>query len=516
MKVVGMLKLILVALFIFFGVAANAEESVESYTNDHRGEIVQDFLDLLSLPNVAANLDDIKTNADYIQRLLEARGFETELLSIDENSRPAIFGVLDVGAEKTITLYIHYDGQPVDLSRWVTPPFAPVVRQGRLEDGAAIVDLANYNGPMEDDWRIYGRSASDDKAPIIALVYALDAMKAAGVTPSVNIKLFIDGEEEAGSVELAPTIMKYRDTLQSDFWLFLDGPQDQRGNPRVVLGVRGVFGFDLTVFGPVRGLHSGHYGNFSPNPSLRLAHLLASMRREDGHVLIEGFYDQVREAGDMERSLIAAIPDADALVMKDAGISDREYPDLRYEETLLLPALNIRGLAAGGVGDMARNIIDSRAIASIGIRLAPDMTIAKTRQVIEAHIEAQGYFIVREDPTLEQRLAHPKIAKIDWGQSGYPAVRTNPDNPWVARTIEIMQQVTDGETIVYPTLGGSLPLAHIVLPLDVPFAILPIVNQDNSQHAPNENIRLGHLFRGIEIYAAILAGIGLEGETDVD
>jgi len=497
-------------------VAAIAEESVESYTNDHRGDIVQDFLNLLSLPNVAANLDDIKTNAVYIQRLLEARGFETGLLSIDEESRPAIYGVLDVGAEKTITLYIHYDGQPVDLSRWVTPPFSPVVRQGRLEDGAAIVDLANYNGPMEDDWRIYGRSASDDKAPIIALIYALDAMKAAGVTPSVNIKLFIDGEEEAGSVELAPTIMKYQDTLQSDFWLFLDGPQDQRGNPRVVLGVRGVFGFDLTVFGPVRGLHSGHYGNFSPNPSLRLAHLLASMRTEDGHVLIEGFYDEVREAGEMERALIAAIPDADALVMKDAGISDREYPDLRYEETLLLPALNIRGLSAGGVGDMARNIIDSRAIASIGIRLAPDMTIAKTRQVIEAHIEAQGYFIVREDPTLEQRLAHPKIAKIDWGQSGYPAVRTNPDNPWVARTIEIMQQITGGETIVYPTLGGSLPLAHIVLPLDVPFAILPIVNQDNSQHAPNENIRLGHLFQGIEIYAAVLAGIGLEGEADVN
>jgi acetylornithine deacetylase/succinyl-diaminopimelate desuccinylase-like protein len=232
------------------------------------------------------------------------------------------------------------------------------------------------------------------------------------------------------------------------------------------------------------------------------------MRSEDGHVLIEGFYDEVRPAGQMERDLIAAIPDADALVMRDAGISGREYPGLRYEETLLLPALNIRGLEAGGVEDKARNIIDSRAIASIGIRMAPDMTIAKTIEVIEAHIRAEGYYIVREAPTLEERLAHPKIARVVWGKSGYPAVRTNPDDPYVQKLIAIMQEVTEGGTIIYPTLGGSLPLAHIVLPLEVPFAVLPIANQDNSQHAPNENIRLGHLFRGIEIYAAVLAGLG--------
>ena len=160
------------------------------------------------------------------------------------------------------------------------------------------------------------------------------------------------------------------------------------------------------------------------------------------------------------------------------------------------------------MGDKARNIIDSQATASIGIRMAPDMTIEETEKVVEAHIRAEGYHIVRADPTLEERLQYPKIAKVVWSNSGYPAVRTSPDDPFIQRLIDIMQAETDDETLIYPTLGGSLPLAHIVLPLDVPFAILPIANQDNSQHAPNENIRLGHLYRGIELFAAVLAGIG--------
>ena len=289
-----MLRLVLLVLFLTFGVAAAAQESLASDTQDHKLEIVQDFLKLLSMPNVADNAEDILANAEYIAGLFEARGFETEIMEA-EGGPVALYAGRDYGAEKTVTLYIHFDGQPVDESRWVTPAFEPVIRAGRLEDNAEIIDLATLDGPLQDDWRIYGRSASDDKAPIIALLAALDAMSEEGITPSVNIKVFLDGAEEAGSPNLEGLIETYRDKLASDFWLFLDGPQDQRGNPRVVLGVRGVTGFNLTVYGPVRGLHSGHYGNFAPNPSLRLAHLLASMRDENGHTLIEGFYDEVRD-----------------------------------------------------------------------------------------------------------------------------------------------------------------------------------------------------------------------------
>lgn len=485
-----------------------SEQAVHEYVAANEKAIVGDLFSLMSLPNVATDEEDIAYNAEVISKYYQLIGFETEIL--DAPGGPvALFAEKKYpGATKTVTFYIHFDGQPVDESRWATPPFEPVVRAGRLEDGAEIVDYFNYEGPTPADWRIYGRSASDDKAPVVGLFYALKALEDSGINPSVNVKIFMDGSEEMGSPNLKGLVAKYGDKLKSDFWLFLDGPQDQRGNPRVVLGVRGVTGFSLTVYGPVRGLHSGHYGNFAPNPALRLAHLLASMRDEDGHTLIKGFLDEVRPASDLDRELIAAIPDADLLVMQDAGIAGREYPEMRYEETLLLPALNVKGLAAGGVGDKARNIIDSQAEAAMGIRMAPDMTLEKTREVVEAHIEAQGYHIVREDPTMEERLKYPKIAKVVWSESGYVAVRTSPGDPNVQKLIAIMQHMTDGETIVYPTLGGSLPLAHIVLPLDAPFAILPIANQDNSQHGPNENIRLGHLFKGIEYYAAILAEMG--------
>jgi len=506
-----LLMKIAIALMVLAGPPALADdtgEAIHDFVVSKQKAIVGDLANFMSMPNVATNPDDILANAKAIAAYYNILGFETEILEAP-GGPVALYAAKNFpGATKTVTFYIHIDGQPVDEARWATPPFEPEIRAGRLEDNAEIVDFFAHQGPVPEDWRIYGRSASDDKAPIVGLFYALRALDDIGVTPSINIKIFMDGAEEAGSPNLQALIGKYGDKLKSDFWLFLDGPQDQRGNPRVVLGVRGVIGFEMTVYGPVRGLHSGHYGNFAPNPSLRLAHLLASMRSEDGHVLIDGFYDEVRPESDLDKSLIAAIPDADALVMEDAGIADREYPELRYEETLLLPALNIRGLSAGGVEDQARNIIDSRAKASIGIRMAPDMTIARAHEVVEAHIEAQGYHIVRDEPTLEERLTWPKIARVDWGESGYVAVRTNPDDANVQRLIAIMQEVTGGETIVYPTLGGSLPLAHIVLPLGVPFAVLPIANQDNSQHAANENIRLGHLFMGIEIYAAVLAGLG--------
>lgn len=513
----NILKLFINISFIFtFSLAAvqawgeGEQDAVKTYVDGHQKEIAGDLAALLALPNVADNPDDILANARVIQGYYDAAGFDTEILDAEGGPVAFFAGKNFPGAAKTVTLYMHFDGQPVDESRWASPPFTPTFRAGRLEDNAEIVDFSAHQGPVPADWRLYGRSASDDKAPVIAILWALKALEASGQTPSVNIKVFMDGAEEQGSPNLEALIEKYGDRLKSDFWLFLDGPQDQRGNPRVVLGVRGFYGFELTVYGPVRGLHSGHYGNFAPNPALRLAHLLASMRDEDGQTLIAGFLDEVRPESDLEKNLIAAIPAADQMIMTDVGIADREMKGLRYEETHLLPALNVKGLRAGGVGDKSRNIIDSEAVASIGIRMVPDMTLEKTRQVVETHIEKQGYVILDHEPALEERLKYPKIARVDWATSGYPAVRTGADDPFVAKTIAIMQDLTGGETLVYPILGGSLPLADIVLPLEAPFVIVPIANPDNSQHGPNENIRLGHLFKGVEIYAALLAGLGEE------
>ena len=515
MKIALMLVLFAAAAAMNFGPSAalaagdkldEAVAAARQFRQDNEFKILSEFKALLSIPNNAQKVEDMRKNAVFIREIMAKRGIRTELLEI-EGAPPAIYGQrMQPGARLTIMIYIHYDGQATDLSRWQSDPYKPVVRAGRLEDGAKVIDFDSLQGqPIDPDWRLYARSASDDKAPIAAMLAALDALAAAQIAPSVNLKFFLDGEEEIGSPHLDATIRKYKDKLGSDFWLFLDGPQDQRGNPRVVLGVRGVTGFELTVYGPATGLHSGHYGNFAPNAIARLVRLMASMRDPTGRVLIEGFYDQVEPLDPADMKLIEAIPNADAEIMREIQVAGRESPGQRYEETILWPALNFRGISSGGVGAAGRNVIEPSATAAIGVRMVPNQTLAAVRRVVEGHIRAQGYYIVHEEPDVAMRLKHEKIALLDWREAGYPSVRTSPEDPHAQRIIELMQAMTDNQTLIYPILGGSLPLAHITNNLDVPLVLVPIANQDNSQHAPNENIRIGHLWRAIEFFAGILS-----------
>ena len=485
----------------------DARHAARAYWQAHDWQILDEFSELLALPNYGGNDADIRRNAAHITAMMFEVGIEMQI--IETGGAPALYGELKTpGATKTVVIYLHYDGQPIDPSLWVTPAFEPTVRDGALLDGAEVVDLDDRARAVGQDWRIYARSASDDKAPIIAIISALHAMKAAGLSPSVNLKFFFEGEEEMGSPFLEQTIINNTDLLASDFWLFLDGPQDQRGNPRVVLGVRGTYGVQMTVYGPISGLHSGHYGNFSPNPISRLAHIMASMRDEDGRILIDGFYDDVMEPSEATLALINDMPLADDDIMAALQIADHEHQRMRYEQALLWPALNFRGIQAGGVFAQSRNVIVPEATVSIGFRLVPNQTLEAVRNLVETHLRSLGYHILYDEPDRETRLKHSKIVRLLWSSAGYEAVRTVPDNPWAAALIEVMRQATDGDVLIYPTLGGSLPLAHITKNLNVPLAVLPIANQDNSQHAPNENIRLGHLFRGIELYAAIFAGLG--------
>ena len=162
---------------------------------------------------------------------------------------------------------------------------------------------------FEADWRLYARSASDDKSPIVALCAAIDALKAVGAAPTSNIRVILDGEEEASSPSLVPAIARYRDKLRADLMVILDGPMHSSGRPTVAYGARGIVTLDLTVFGPRAGVHSGNYGNWVPNPAQRLASLLASMKGDDGRVLVAGFYDGVEPPRPQERAMLDAVPD---------------------------------------------------------------------------------------------------------------------------------------------------------------------------------------------------------------
>jgi acetylornithine deacetylase/succinyl-diaminopimelate desuccinylase-like protein len=476
----------------------------KAWRETHERQVIDEFSQLLSLPNFAGNLDDIQRNAEFIVDLLEQHQIPARILTAPP-ARPAVYAeVLHPEATRTVTFYAHYDGQPTDDAAWTSPPFEPVMRTAAIEDGGELVDWRGAASPYDPEWRLFARSAGDNKAPIITFISAIESLRAQNLLPAMNIKLFFEGEEEIGSPHLKHMVETHSDLLDADLWLFLDGPIDQRGTQNVVFGVRGVTGVDITLYGPERGLHSGHYGNFAPNPIARMTQLLNSMRDAEGNVLIEGFADEVRPPSEQALAYMTDSPNKDEWLRDDIGIAQQEKPGERYELSVMRPALNFKGFQAGQVGAQARNVVLPMATASIGFRLVPKQSTAHIRKTVEAHIRQQGYRIVREDPTPSQRREHDRWAKVTWEASGYGAAGTPVDHESAQALIEIMDTVTGGHLLVNPSLGGSLPLAHIQDTLDVPIALLPIANHDDNQHAPDENLRLANLWQGIESYAAVL------------
>ncbi len=457
---------------------------------------------MLALPNVASDSAGIARNADHIEALLTAAGLRARQLTVD-GAPPVVFGERDSGAATTVMVYVHYDGQPVAPENWASDPWTPVLRTDLVENGGREVPM---RAPFDPEWRLFARSAGDDKAPIIALIHALAALDSAGIPLGVNLKVFFEGEEEAGSPHLEQILSRYREALGADLWLFCDGPMHQTRRMQLAFGVRGAVGFQLTVYGPGRPLHSGHYGNWAPNPIVMLSHLLAGMRDPEGRVLIEGFYDQVREISPAELAALDRIPRVDLALKQDLGLGRTETPEQRLERRILEPALNFQGFRAGGVGADSRNIIVPEATASLGIRLVPDQRVDELKRVVEAHLKNQGYHLVREAPDDAERAAHPRVARIQWGQ-GYPALRTPMDHPLAVRLSAVLDELAGGELIRLPTMGGSLPLYLIAEHLGAPVVILPIANHDNNQHGENENLRLKNLWDAIEVYAAVLAAL---------
>ena len=263
-------------------------DPVRQWVSAHQRQVVGDLLPLLAIPNVASDKENVRRNADHLSAMFRTRGFATELLETSGN--PLVFGELTIpGAQRTLLFYAHYDGQPVEPSGWKQAnPFIPVLRVGGRE-----VDHPGELASFDPESRLYARSSSDDKAPIVALCAALDASRASSLGPSSNVKIILDGEEEAGSPSLVPAIGKYREKLTADLMVILDGPQHNSGRPTIAYGARGMTRADLTVFGPKVGVHSGNYGNWIPNPAQRLAALVTSMKADDGRVLIDGFNDGI-------------------------------------------------------------------------------------------------------------------------------------------------------------------------------------------------------------------------------
>jgi acetylornithine deacetylase/succinyl-diaminopimelate desuccinylase-like protein len=478
--------------------------AVRDYVDRNQGKIVHELVQALSIPNVAADRANIRKKADLLVGTLSRRGFEASLLETDGN--PLVFGERKAaGAKRTLLYYIHYDGQPVNPALWKQEsPWKPILRDGRMEEGAReIAGLENLER-FESDWRLYARSASDDTSPIIALMTAIDALDASKSPLTSNVKIILDGEEEAGSPSLVPAIERYREKLAADLMLILDGPIHPSNRPTLVYGARGNLTVNLTVYGPKFALHSGHYGNWIPNPGMRLAQLLASMKDDRGRVTIPGFYDGVRLTAE-DRKVLAAVPDDEAALMKLFGVAEPDLVGESLQEALQYPSLNIRGLESAYVGAQARTIIPDHATAAIDVRLVKETDGAALLQRIRAHVESQGFHLVEDDPDDETRGRHPKIARVESPRSeGTAAYRTELDNPEAIRLAEALKRGLGEEPVRIRTSGGTVPIAPFIEALGFPAVSVPTVNFDNNQHGENENVRMGHFFRSVEILCATL------------
>ena len=483
---------------------AGLKQKVDSWVNANQRAIVTELVDLLAIPNVAADRENIRKNAVRLREMLAKRGLTAEILETTGN--PLVWGEMKVaGATRMLLFYAHYDGQPINPRDWKqASAFAPILRAGRMEDnGAELADLATRT-TFDTEQRIYARSASDDKSPIVALIAALDALKANGLRPSSNIRVILDGEEEAGSTSLVPAIAKYRDKLTADVMFILDGPLHPSERPTIVYGARGNLRLQLTSYGPKSELHSGHYGNWVPNPAMRLVQLLATMKGDDGKVLIKGFYEGLPPLTVEERAILDGVPDDPAALQTLFGIAGPERPGLKLQEALQYPSLNIRGLSSASVGAEARTIIPATATAEIDIRLVKETPAARLQELVVAHIRAQGWHVVTTDPDDATRAKYPKIIKVTARGEGTNAYRTSPVLPISEQVASSMQAVFGAPPVQIRTMGGTVPIAPFIEALGFPAIGVPTVNFDNNQHSENENLRLGHFFRAITTVAALL------------
>jgi acetylornithine deacetylase/succinyl-diaminopimelate desuccinylase-like protein/predicted alpha/beta superfamily hydrolase len=481
---------------------------VRQYRKQHEREIISEYFHLLSIPNHALDKINIDKNAVLIENMLKKRGIKTKLLeSKTPNTPKAVYGeVLVPDAELTIVFYAHYDGQPVNPEKWhpAVKPYQPVLLSRSIEQGGKPIGFPAVGQTFDPEWRISCRSSSDDKAGVMAIINAYDALVQSGVKLKHNIKFFFEGEEEIGSLHLGEILEKNKDLLKADLWLIADGPVHQSGLPMIDFGVRGDVNVDLTVYGPKRPLHSGHYGNWAPNPCMMLSRLLASMKDDAGNVVIKGYYDDVIPFTASEKKAFDEIPSVDQQMKMELGINQPEGNGKSLFETYEKPSLNINGIRCADAGDQASNVIATEAKATLDLRQVLGTDYLKQVELLRRHIVGQGYLVLDREPTDEERRNNPRIAQLNVVQGGYNAQRTPLDLPVSQRVIKAVRGATDKKLVLEPTSGGSLPLYLFEQHLHTKVINLCLVNHDNNQHSENENVRLQNLWDAIEQLAAIM------------
>ena len=494
------MKKLLTLTFLLLLFTAHSQDSI--LIKSKVANAIGELREFVAIPNDALNADDIDSNLYWLRKKFTERGFNSTILETE--GLPLFFAALPMDDNKpTILFYMHLDGQSVDATKWDQPDPYKVVLKSKTEDDWKTESFSELNDDINYDWRLFGRSTSDDKGPIIMFLNAIDALKKDAIDIAFNVKVILDSEEEKSSAPLPQAVRTYKDLLKADFLVINDGPVHVSGKPTIVYGCRGITTLSITTHGPIKPQHSGHYGNYAPNPGFQLAQLLATMKDTNGKVLIKGYYDGI-SLDNATLAILKSVPDNADVINSNLAISNPEKVGGFYQEALQYPSLNIRGLGSGWVGEKARTIVPATATAELDLRLVPESDGTKLKNLVKEHIKNQGFHVMSTEPTLEDRLKFDKIVTIKEG-SVTDAFRTDLNNPFGNNIVKTMESKFGEKPVQIRIMGGTVPISPFINELKIPAFIVPMVNPDNNQHSPNENLKIGQIAYGIKLFYALLS-----------
>lgn len=460
--------------------------------------------DLLSIPNDAHFPEEIEKNVKWCEQNFGQRGFQLTRLETPEAPLLLAEKSIKNPNAKTVLIYLQVDGQPVDPNHWFQDnPYEAVLKEQAKEGGWEIIDWSNLTEkPLDMDWRIFARSTADSKGAVNMFLTAIDLMLDQKLSTNFNMKVIMDFEEEIGSPNLPQAVTKYKKELAADMLIIFDGPLHISGDPSLTFGARGISEITLKVFGPIFPQHSGHYGNWAPNPAVRLSRLIASMKDDDGRVTIPGFYDGIT-LSDEVKAVLKSVPDDERYINNKLGVAEAQKVAPTYQESLQYPSLNVRGLSSGWVGEETRTIVPATATAEIDIRLVLENDPDRLINLVKNHIALEGYYVIDRKPTSRERATHSHICQFN-ASTSYLAFRTDFDSEVGIWLDKALAKAFGKTPVKQRTSGGSIPISPFVNELGIPAVTVPTVQRDNNQHSPNENIRVGNYVSGIKTIYSIL------------
>jgi acetylornithine deacetylase/succinyl-diaminopimelate desuccinylase-like protein len=446
-------------------------ERVLAYLEANHDRILGELIEFTAIPSVStdpAHAADVRAAALWVAAALERAGPFT-VRTIPTAGNPVVYAEwLGAPGKLTVLVYGHYDVQPADpLERWQSPPWTPVVRDGRL----------------------YARGVSDDKAPMVIPIRVAEAFFAVTGGLPVNVKCVFEGEEEIGSPSLDAFIRDNTELLTADVVLSADGAMWRIDEPSLTVASRGLVGLEITLTGASKDLHSGRHGGGIANPLHAMARLIASLHDADGRVAVAGFYDRVRELTSRDRAAIAALPFDEGAYLAQVGapaaFGEPGYTTLERQWTR--PTMEVNGMWGGYAGPGQKTVIPSQAHAKITCRLVPDQDPADVLALVTRH--------------LEEHVPPGTRLSIAPGDHGSRPAHIRADH-FALQAADAALRAVYGVRPLIVRMGGTVPIAELFarhMGLDTVFFSFSTADEDF--HAPNEFFRIHRLHEGLEAWA---------------